>query len=676
MVQYLLFDYIFTKGAIFLKFTNQQKQAILHTDGTVLVNSGAGSGKTQVFVSRIINLIANHKVNPCSVLGLTFTRSAADNMRERIKKYIPEGVSNQVNLSTFHSFARSVLHSNYPQEYMNRTIPKDWWKMRTVSDLIEKDSYKNPNGLDMKIHPGDLLAFISYQKANMIRQGDEVIINNRVQYAMGEPREKLQKAYDKYCELSKNANIMDFDDMLIELYYKLKEDKSLVESMKNKYKYIMVDEFQDTSKINMEILKMIYQDNLFVVGDFRQSIMGFNNSEINNILDFTDNFPNAEVINLPHNFRSTNQIIDISNDLISASPIEKYKSFDKQVSGKDLSGDEVVISVYTNDVEECLSIVNDIQSKSESSDLTYNDFCILCRTNAQLAVFESLLSDKNIPARLSSQGSFFDRKEIMDILAYCKHAIDRDDDMSLREIINVPNRYIANAAVHQLDSYATNNEITLERAIWRDESVKYRKQLISIINLFDDLSVIASLPPHKFIQRLINRIGYFDYLEEKAKSNIELITRKESVEKLIEIAKKYPTINSLLAGIEVIKANSKNKDDAVNVMTVHASKGLEFYAVYVSGASDNMFPHAMAAGNEEEERRLLYVALSRAISKLNISFCASGLSSNTNISASPFLVDIAGEDIKKALSALKSGINCYRFNYKKPDNSNDSDDLH
>ena len=645
-----------------MKLTTNQMAAVKHTNGNALVNSSAGSGKTAVFTSRIANLIANEKVNPESILGLTFTKDAAENMRKRLKGIVGKSQSDKVNLSTFHSFAYRFLVSEFPLEYQNVKITQDWWKLQTVYDIIGKSSNRNPDALDLDLRGGEMLAFISYQKSNMIRQGNAVLIDNNTPYVKGISRDDLQEAFDRYCESVKHARTMDFDDMLINTFYKLIENPDLIEKFKSQYKYIMVDEYQDTSSINLEILKLISENNLFVVGDFRQGIYGFINANIDNILEFTDMFEDVSLIELTDNFRSTDNIVGICNDIIGASDNVKYKGFSSANGASGEDGPPVRVTVCNSEVIEAEHIVKSIEGRIESNpDLTFNDFCILCRTNAQLGIFESILADRDIPARLSDARSFFDRKEIADVLAYAEHAINPGDDMSLRRIFNSPTRYISRVILNKLDEHAFKLDSSLEESI---KTFQNDSRLESVVDLFKKIRKFQNESAYKFLTRILYFTNYQEFIQQKGMSASEIILKEESLERLLEMSKKFTSIKSFLTHVDIIKNNSKKKEIAVNVMTSHSSKGLEFKHVYVSNVTAENYPHKMTI-DPEEERRLLYVALSRAIETLDVSMSVNTLGSESNVVlASPFLIDIMETDLKKAMSQAMHGSDTYSFTYK------------
>lgn len=639
-----------------MPLTENQMRAISFLDGNALINAGAGSGKSTVLIARIAKLIAEHAIEPEMILGLTFTNEAAENMRKKLKQHIGKKKSDEVYLSTFHSFAYRWLKQNYAEEYVNKKVMESWWKTQTLYDIVGEDSSGNPIGLGIELKAGDLAGFISYQKANLIKQGMPVLLDESISYVNNIDRYYLQKAYDTYCELVKNARLIDFDDMLMNFYYKLLENPNQCQELKGRFKYIMVDEFQDSNTAMLAILKLITENNLFVVGDFRQGIYGFINATIDNILEFKNNFDDVTLIELKENFRSTDEVVRISNNLIAKSPIERYKSFSEQVAAKGVNDTKVVLKAYQDEYIESQSILNEIETLMEKNEeLSFSDFCVLCRTNAQLGVYESVFADEDIPVDISTSKSFFDRKEIADLIAYASVIANPNDDMSLRKVINSPNRFISKAIINQLEEYGFKHNLTLKESIHSMNTGKFASRFFKLTDLIDELAdQVDDLNAYRLLKKIYKQTKYEEFMSNKASSHSELILRQEAIEKLFELSKKFSDIQSFLAHVSVIKNNSKKNKDAVHLMTVHASKGLEFDTVFVPSVTSENYPHEMNP-NIEEERRILYVALSRAISKLYVSFPVFGNGGKQIVKPSPFLVDIAQDKVKKMKQEITYG---------------------
>lgn len=640
--------------------TLNQEKAISFLDGNALINAGAGSGKSTVLVARILKLITEYKVDSKEILGLTFTNEAAENMRKKLKGFIGKKKSDEVSLSTFHSFAYSFLKSRYANEYTNKKIMQSWWKLKTVFEIVDEEG--------LSINGGELSSFISYQKANMILSGMDVLIDDKVAYTEDESRFKLQSAFERYCDLTKNARVIDFDDMLLDFYYKLKDDESLQNELKNKYKYIMIDEFQDTNSVSLAIIQLISNDNVFAVGDFRQGIYGFINATIDNILDFKDNFNNVELIELSENFRSTDEIVKISNDIISSSPVESYKDFSSQIAARNIKGSPVNINIVSDEEVESRSILYKIEYELERNpNLKYSDFCILSRTNAQLGQFESFFAQNDVPVNVSSNRSFFDRREISDMIAYLTHIQDERDDMSIRKIMNSPNRFLPKSLAASLDEYAYKNGINLETAMTQMDTGKSMTRLIGIVSMFETWrNELHEKSAHAILKRVYNDLKYEEFMMKSTTSPSDISNKLDSIEILFDIASKFSNLKSFLGHISVVKNNNKKTKNSVNLMTVHASKGLEFNTVFVTGANEKSFPHDMNT-DYEEERRLFYVATSRAIDNLHIYSPSVCYDKSDNVASknlpSPFLVDICGQRVMDSFKSIAAGSTEISFTY-------------
>lgn len=303
-----------------MKLTDEQKDCVLSVEGNVVAIASAGSGKTASFTTRIAYVIQEKNINPFNILAITFTKKASEEMKKRLRKMVGKDKTDKVAMGTFHSIAYRLLKA-LDSDFAKLKIAPDWWRFGLLNDMCKMHDSKNPNGLNLGIKAGELASFISYQKSNMIHPTEDVLIDDNVDYVDCVSRQLLQEAYVKYEALKTQSRQIDFDDMLLYMYEKLKADTAFREKLQKQYTYIMVDEFQDSAKIVIEIIKMINKENVFVVGDFRQSIYKFINANVENILNFKDEF-NAKLIELNKNFRSTQNIVNLSNQVIANSPIE------------------------------------------------------------------------------------------------------------------------------------------------------------------------------------------------------------------------------------------------------------------------------------------------------------------------------------------------------------------
>lgn len=636
-------------------------------DSLYLIENYIPTHNTSVYTARIANLIGNKGVQPGQILGLTFTNEAADNMKAKLTKIIGKTPAEAVPLSTFHSFAYRMLKQYYPMEYSNKKIIQQWWKMQTIYDIIGKKTSRNPDGLDLNVRIGDMMGFISHQKSNMVLAGDDVIIDDHVKYVDNIDRYYLQKVYDSYCLAVKNARVIDFDDMLVDFYYKLKEDDDLYDAIRDRFKYIMCDEFQDTNTVNIEILKLISDNNLFAVGDFRQGIYGFINANIDNILRFKESFNDVTLIELTNNFRSSDNIIEICNDLIAVAPVESYKGFSEQLPSRGVNGSKVSIKTYRDEAVSYSDIIDTITSKMRERNINFEDFCILCRTNAELGDFESAFAENDIPVDISNSHSYFDRKDIADLLAYAEHALNPDDDMSLRRVFNSPNRFISKTVISNLDEYAFKNNLTLEKAITSADTGNASSRLHGLKNFFEDIRIHEDINASKFLKMIYNKLEFEEYISKKSTSYTDFEVRKEAIDRLFEMSKKFTNIKMFLGHVMAIKNNNKKTENAVKLMTVHASKGLEFDTVFIPNCNDEFYPHKMNL-DYEEERRLLYVAMSRAENELYISNNVFSGGKQKTLKPSPYLDDIAEEELEKGRVDVLCGEEKSGFEYSSKRN--------
>ena len=605
-----------------MKLTNEQKEAVITVKGNVATIASAGSGKTSAFTTRIAYMIEKG-ISPYNILAVTFTKKASEEMKKRLSKMVGKDKADKVVMGTFHSIAYRLLKA-LDDDFSKLKIAPDWWRFGLYNDMCKQPNDKNPNGMDLGIKAGELASFISYQKANMIKYYEDVLIDKNVDYVDGVSRSLLQEAYRTYETLKGNSRQIDFDDMLLYLYEKLRTDEAFRSRLSSQYKYIMIDEFQDSPVIVLEIIKMINKDNVFVVGDFRQSIYKFINANVENILNFKDEFENVKLIELNKNFRSTQNIVKLSNQIIANSKIEKYKEYKPSESVSEV-GDKVNFSLYNTEEDQINSISRKILQLNEEG-TPLKEIAILVRTNAQTAIIEDVLAEKDIPYDVSKSMSFFDRKEILDILSYARLAVNSDDDESMRRIYNTPNRYLSKQFIQELDTFASERDMSLLDAMKispRNSEWKYKRNIDSIIQIINDLKsqVEANVNAGRLLRNIIKATKYLQYVNETTTSPSAIDEKNESIEKLCEMGAKFPTIKAFLAHISTIKDKQAKArgTDAVQIITMHSSKGLEWDACFVINCNEEIMPHTMN-NDIEEERRLFYVACSRPRKKLFVSW--------------------------------------------------------
>ena len=649
-----------------MKVTDEQLKAINKVKGNVLVQASPGSGKTSVFVARIANLINHHNVDVDEILGLTFTKDAAENMRRRLSKVIGKDKSKEVYLTTFHSFALAML-KKYTTDYSNIKIVEPWFENQVANDIVKPRSYHNKDGQDLGINAASFLDFVSYQKTHMVKKGNKVIIDEGTPLFAEWQRDGLQNGFNTYCTRLENARKKSFDDMLLDFYYLLLFNDDVSNAIKNKYKIIQVDEGQDTSVINLEILKLIENNNVAIFQDINQSIFSFQGASAENAFNFIDRFDDVEVINLPHNFRSTNKIISACNDVLSKyrGAEHQYNQFTNQKSGRSVEGEPVEVTVYNNIYSETQGVVDKIEEMmSEDSSLTYDDFAIISRTNNGLLMFENELSNREIPVIISSGRSFYDRREIDDLLSYAKLYLGQDDD-AFRKVANKPNRYIANAMIRELEEYAFNHSESLEESARGNfDAGRYTSGLNRFLYDIEDIrEVDRPRNAEQLLREIYNITGYRPYMEAKTMSMSELADKKESVNSLFMTAKGFKEIEQFLAYISVVKDNQKKNDSGVTLTTVHSAKGLEWKVCFVIGATDNNYPHKMLVSEDkDEELRLLFVAMSRAKDRLFMSLPVYDGTDDVK-EVSRFIEPLFGDRLLDARNTVLGGVVKSEFEY-------------
>ena len=605
----------------------EQQEAVQHNKGPLLILAGAGSGKTRVLTHRIAYLIDQCDVNPWNILAITFTNKAAKEMRERVDNIVGYGSEN-IWVSTFHSTCVRILRRYIEAIGYDRNF--------TIYDTddqktLMKDICKYLN-IDTKyIKERTLLNSISKAK-------DELITPETfMMHAQGNFNEERQaKVYMEYQKRLKANNALDFDDLIFKTIELFQNNPEILKYYQNRFKYILVDEYQDTNTAQFELIRLFasttnedgeIEHNLCVVGDDDQSIYKFRGANIQNILNFEKHYPNTKVIKLEQNYRSTQNILNAANEVIHNNMERKEKSLwtDNE------TGEPIYFSQFENEYEEASHIVDNIFERTTKDGNEYNEFAILYRTNAQSRIFEEKLVQKNIPYKIVGAVNFYARKEIKDLLAYLKTIDNGMDDISVKRIINVPRRGIGLTTIDRITTYAIQNGISFYKALCQASIIPGIGRSVSKIESF--VSFIEILKgklhnPEYCLEDLINEIieatGYVKELEEE--DTIEAAGRIENIEELInkiitfeKNAEEEPTLSSFLEEVALV-ADIDNLEDSTNVvvlMTLHSAKGLEFPYVYLCGMEEGIFPSYMTISSDdptelEEERRLCYVGITRA----------------------------------------------------------------
>lgn len=605
-------------------FNQNQKQAILHSNGACLVLASAGSGKSTVLTNRIANLIENHNVEPSSILAVTFTKKSAEDMQEKLRNIIGDK-ADSVNMGTFHSICFSLLRNETTQAKIRQVAPV-WWQTKVVKEAMMPKSNKYPNGVNLNWTPRQALSFIGYQKNNLIDYEDESKF--KIPQSIDFLREKLQKIYKQYELQKREDNYLDFDDMLTGCYALLKNNPKIREKYQDKYQYILVDEFQDTNKAQNEILKMLGEkhQNVFVVGDDLQSIYGFRAGDVSIILNFENEWNDTQKYILDTNYRSTTDIVEWSNKLIK----NNTKQFDKISVAHSPKYIEPIIKYYNNAEEEAKHTAVKIKEML-SKGYIENDFAVLYRTNVQSKAIEEALAKENILYQVIGSFNFYNRKEIKDMTAFLKLSQNPDDDESFERVCNKPNRYLGKAFLDKIKAYSYKNNTSLYKAMCQNRETKAHWQYKNGINFLEtfinDLYELKEENPSKLLRYIREETEYDDYFintYDEEDANEEIL---EGLNSLTQTALKFTTAKELLNYIEEMQNISiKQEEDKrakVKLMSLHKSKGLEFPIVFLIGMNDGIMPHSKSLDDLEqleEERRLAYVGMTRAKKLLYMSW--------------------------------------------------------
>lgn len=612
--------------SIYDTLNEQQKEGVFTTEGPVLLLAGAGSGKTRVITHRIAYLIEELGVNPYNIMAITFTNKAAGEMRERVDDLIGFG-ADSVWVSTFHSSCVKFL-----RRYIDRIGYDNSFTIYDTADQesVMKDVCQRLQIDTKNVKPKTILSAISSAKNEMISP-ERFAKEAQGNFAMM----KMAEAYKEYQEQLKKNNALDFDDLLVKAVELFEKVPEVLESYQKRFKYIMVDEYQDTNTVQFRLVSLLAarSRNLCVVGDDDQSIYKFRGANIRNILDFEEVFPDAKVIKLEQNYRSVGNILAAANAVIKNNKGRKAKALwtEKQ------EGDLISFKIFENGFEEAEYIAKDIEDGVDSAEFAYNEIACLYRTNAQSRSLEEKLIKYNIPYKIFGGQNFYQRKEIKDVLAYMKTALNGKDDVATKRIINVPKRGIGATSISRVDNYALNMGLSFFDACDRAEDVPNIGKAAGKIGEFVEIvlkirNVLNTKGLKAGVDFLLEETGYIDELKaegtDEAKDRIENIN--EFITKVVtyEQENENPTLEGFLEEVALIADIDALNDSEqyVALMTIHSAKGLEFPKVYLCGVEEGLFPSYMTIQSDdptdmEEERRLAYVAITRAMKNLNIS-CA------------------------------------------------------
>ncbi|HAU87654.1 MAG TPA: DNA helicase PcrA [Lachnospiraceae bacterium] len=611
----------------------EQKRAVLHNRGPLLILAGAGSGKTRVLTHRIAYLIDEAGVNPWNILAITFTNKAAREMRERVDNIVGYGSEN-IWVSTFHSTCVRILRRHidrlgYDTNFTIYDSDDQKTLIREVCKYLDVDT--------KKFKERALMAAISHAKDEMMSP-EQFERENQVDYG----KRTIAKVYKEYQSRLKKNNALDFDDLINKTVELLRTNEDVLHYYQNRFKYIMVDEYQDTNTAQFELISTLastvneegeMEHNLCVVGDDDQSIYKFRGANIYNILNFEKQYPDTKIIKLEQNYRSTKNILAAANEVIAHNTERKSKALWTEQE----EGDPIYWQIFDTDRDEAESIAVDIANAVKNDDKMYSDFAVLYRTNAQSRILEERLVNLGVPYKIVGGVNFYQRKEIKDLLCYLKTIDNGNDDISVKRIINVPKRGIGLTSVDKVQVHAIDKGISFYQALTEAEYIPTLGRAASKISPFVSMIEILKGKLHNpdyslldLFDEIIEATGYVDELREDG--TIESQTRIENIQELRNKIASYldstdePSLSNFLEEVSLVADIDTVTDDTnvVILMTIHSAKGLEFPYVYMCGMEDGIFPSYMTITSDdpteiEEERRLCYVGITRAKKKLSLS---------------------------------------------------------
>ena len=585
---------------------DKQKEAVTHIDGPCLVLAGAGSGKTKVLTTRIANLI-EQGIPSYNILAITFTNKAAKEMKERIEKIIP---NNYAFVGTFHSLGVRLIRENAELLGLDKTFSiVDSDDVLSIIKKILKD-----NGLDPKNNPP------SYIRNKISTIKNEMMTDDEISRLFNTPQDKIaSRVYYEYQDILRKNNSVDFDDLLrlpVKLFV---ENKDVLEKYQDKYKYILIDEYQDTNEVQYKLSKLLAKKykNIFIVGDPDQSIYMFRGANFRNILNFEKDYKDAHIIPLEENYRSTQHILDAANSVIKNNKERKEKNLWSR------NGDGSQIKYFrAYDGKHEIQLVLDEIKRLISEGYEKKNISVLYRTNAQARLVEEMFLKSNIPYKVVGSYYFYSRKEIKDLICYLRLILNNDDEISLRRVINVPKRGIGEATISKLEKEAKEQNTSIFQIISKGKELQFKELIKELTYESQNLSLT------ELIDLILDKTGMRQEYEED--KNLENELRLDNLEEFKSITKTFEertgsvSLEDFLEEISLIADVTEHKEDSdvVTLMTIHSAKGLEFEVVFLIGMEDGIFPHQNSFtedGGLEEERRLCYVGVTRAKEKLYIS---------------------------------------------------------
>ncbi len=642
--------------AIFQDLTEAQRDAVGHIDGPLLILAGPGSGKTRVVTHRIAHMLSCG-VQPWQIAALTFTNKAADEMRARVESLAP---GQAVWMGTFHRFCAQQL-----RRYASMVGLSENYSIYDTSDAkLAMKRAVDTAGVSLTHATPDQIA------ASISRAKNRLVTPDMMQGHALRPREAVAaKVYPVYQQQLLTANAVDFDDLLLHMARLLRENPELRAELDDRFRYIMVDEYQDTNLAQYAIVRAlsIDQPNLAVTGDPDQSIYGWRGADLNNILDFEKDYPSVKTVRLEQNYRSTPNILRVADQLIRHNRRRKQKGLFTEND----EGDPVVLRIFENGYQEADGIADEIGNRIATAGASPRDFAIFCRMNALTRTLEHALRSRGLPYQIVNGLEFYQRKEIKDLLAYLHLINNPHHDVALTRVINVPARGIGAKTLQRLRAHADAKSIPMLAAAREagliDAMPKRSASMVAkFVAIYDRLCIKATAPLEDLLRYLVEEIRFESYLEGMAddqSDNDRMANVDELITAAVEFDRQHPEDGSLEAFLEQVALVSdtdafEDSNDRVTLMTLHAAKGLEFPHVFVMGVEDDLIPHARSKEDEsqiEEERRLLFVGITRAEQWLQLSCCKRRAirGDNRPVIASPFLSELPLHEMRKVESTIR-----------------------
>ena len=664
-----------------------QKDAVEALKGPTLIIAGAGSGKTRVLTYKIAHMLYQG-VAPQKILSLTFTNKAAKEMKERIGSVVGADKASWLWMGTFHSVFAKILrieaaHIGYSSNFTIYDTDDAKSLLRSILKQLQLKREEYPEN--------ELLSKISFAKNNLITAKAYSGVATLMERDRAQKKSQTHRIYELYEQKCKQADAMDFDDLLLKTNILFRDNPEILKKYQERFDYVLVDEYQDTNYSQYLIVKKLsaLHHNITVVGDDAQSIYSFRGAKIENILNFKKDYPKHQVFKLEQNYRSTQNIVNAANSVIK----NNKKQLEKNIfSEKDL-GELIQIRKVNTDVEEGFLVANEIADKRLASQLNYSDFAILYRTNMQSRIMEEALRKKNIPYKIYGGFSFYQRKEIKDLLAYFRLVSNPKDNEALKRIINYPARGIGKTSLDKVEAIANHNEMSLWDVLNRANELEgfNKGTKAKFIKFIDAITVFIQKAEEQDAFDVANSIakdtGILKSLHDQ--DTPEAVSQYENILELLNGIKEYSdiiqkeediemlTLNRYLENVALLtnQDNEKAEDnDKVTMMTIHSSKGLEFKNIHLVGVEQDMFPSMMSKNSPaelEEERRLFYVAITRAEQELTISYSMNRMKYGKFMSTgqSMFIDEISDEFVNKPNTGLFTAQEGSRFGSKKPSGS-------